>query len=214
MPASRDFHDYASKMRDHVLSGTDLEVDVRFIDMIADRRSRILDIGCGVGNAVNGLRARDHDTYGIDPSPDVLQVAADLFDRSWFRLMSAADITAENLADEGLPQSYDLILMSGNVPTFLTDVEDAFTRIEKALRPGGGLIIGTTTHTKGGPSDQDAACEATALRLEHRFGDWHLGKYCHDSPWSVSVFSQPEPRALHDGPDGMFSLPTEPRRGH
>ena len=66
---------YAAKMRGFCRCSTDLEVDVRFIDMIVDRESRVLDIGCGIGNAVNGLQARGHDAFGIDPSSEVFRVS-------------------------------------------------------------------------------------------------------------------------------------------
>lgn len=207
MPNSCDFHGYAAKMREQVVSGVDLAVDVRFVDMISDRGSRILDIGCGIGNAVGGLRARGHESYGIDPNPEVLDVAAEFYDDSWFRLISAADISAPKLADQKLPRSYDVVIMSGNVPAFLPDLSDAVKHIADILRSGGILVIGTTAHTRGGPRDQDAACVTADLRLEHRFGDWHLGEFDHDSPWSVSVFSRPGTRPKPDSPDGMFILP-------
>ena len=35
-------------MRQHIIDGTDLEVDARFVDMLAPRGSMILDIGCGM----------------------------------------------------------------------------------------------------------------------------------------------------------------------
>nr|WP_233198428.1 methionine biosynthesis protein MetW [Cryobacterium sp. Y50] len=34
--------------------------------MLAGRASTILDIGCGHGSAVNGLRARGHAAFGIE----------------------------------------------------------------------------------------------------------------------------------------------------
>ncbi len=91
MSAGRDYESYAAKMRQHVRAGTDMEVDVRFVDMMTKRRSRVLDIGCGIGNAVNGLRARGHEAYGIDPTPQVLEVAGEFYDPSWFRRMAAGD---------------------------------------------------------------------------------------------------------------------------
>ena len=116
MAEPRNSRAYAAKMREHVERGTDFEVDVRFIDMLVDRNSRILDVGSGIGNAVNGLRARGHDAYGVDPSSDVLGVAADLYDRSWFRPLSAAEISRAALDERDLPRNFDLVLMSGNVP--------------------------------------------------------------------------------------------------
>lgn len=209
MAESRNMSAYAAKMRGHMEKGTDLAVDVRFIDMLADRQSHILDVGCGVGNAVNGLRARGHGAYGIDPSSDALGVAADLYDQSWFRHLSASEISTTALGDHKLPQGYDLVLMSGNVPAFLPDLEDSLTRIGEVLRPGGTLVIGTTTHARGGPDDQDSACAAAGLRLQHRFGNWHLGEFTPDSPWSVSVFSRPGVGPKPNSPDGMFILATK-----
>lgn len=209
MAELRNMRDYVAKMREHVERGTDFEVDVRFIDMLVDRQSGILDVGSGIGNAVNGLRARGHDAYGIDPGSDLLRVAAELYDRSWFRHLSAAEISPTVLEAHDLPQSYDLVLMSGNVPAFLPELEDSFTRIGKILRPGGILVIGTSSHARGGPRDQDSACAAAGLRLQHRFGDWHLGEFDHDSPWSVSVFSRPGIGPKPDPPDGMFVLPVK-----
>ncbi len=48
-------------MRNLTTGGTDLEVDVRFMDMLSPRGARILDIGCGIGSAVKGLRRRGHE---------------------------------------------------------------------------------------------------------------------------------------------------------
>lgn len=206
MAELRNMRGYAAKMREHMERGTDLEVDVRFVDMLIDRQSGILDVGSGIGNAVNGLRARGHDAYGIDPSSEVLGVAAELYDRSWFRHLSAAEISTAVLEKHDLPQSYDLVLMSGNVPAFLPALEDSFTRIGEILRPGGILVIGTSSHANGGPTDQDSACAAAGLCLQHRFGDWHLGEFDQDSPWSVSVFSRPGIGPKPDSPDGMFIL--------
>ena len=209
MAELRHLRAYAAKMRDHVESGTDLEVDVRFIDMLADRQSRILDVGCGIGNAVNGLRTRGHDAYGVDPSSDVLEVAADLYNPSWFRDLSASDISPTTLDEHALPRSYDLILMSGNVPAFLPDLESSFARVLEILRPGGILVVGTSTQARGGPRDQESAYAAAGLRLQHRFGDWHLGDFGADSPWSVTVFSRPGIGPKPDSPDGKFILTAE-----
>lgn len=139
MGRGRNYGTYAAKMRDHVLAGTDLEVDVRFVDMMARRSARILDIGCGIGAAVMGLRSRGHSAYGVDPTPEVLEVAADLYQAAWFRRMAAAEISPAALALGGLPESYDVVLMSGNVPSFLAQDElaDTFGVVSGLLEPAG-----------------------------------------------------------------------------
>ncbi|MDN5585624.1 MAG: class I SAM-dependent methyltransferase [Brevibacterium sp.] len=208
MAESQNLRGYAAKMRRHVRSNSDLEADARFVDMLAPRGSTILDIGCGIGSAVNALRRRGHDAFGLDPSPEVLDVAIELHGAQWFRSIAAADLSQPVLTDRDLPSRYDLILMSGNVPAFLTKPELAstFQTTSKLLTPGGRLVIGTSARSPGGPKDQDAFAEGTSLALENRYCDWHLGRYDADSPWSVSVFTTPGRRRADEGPDGMFVL--------
>lgn len=211
MVHSTDLSDYAAKMRRLAHSSTDLEVDARFIDMIVPRKSTVLDIGCGIGSAVAALRRAEHRAFGIDPNPEVLQVARELFDSVWFRQLSATDLSPGTMPDHQLPKRFDLILMSGNVPAFLTRVElaRAFATADELLAPGGRLVVGTTTHRRGGPADLDHCSAGTSLGLEHRYGDWHLGEFDSDSPWSVSVYSALGTRRTADGPDGIHVLPPE-----
>lgn len=208
MNSGPDYDVYAGKMRGLVAAGTDMEVEVRFVDMIAGRSARILDVGCGIGNAVNGLRSRGHLAFGIDPTPAVLAVAEDLYDRAWFRRISAVDLTPDQLADSGLPTMYDVILMSGNVSAFLTSDELAETmmKISSLLAPGGALIIGTTTSVRGGPADQERASARTDLTLSQQFSDWHFGPFLDSSPWSVSVYLKSGTRPASGSPDGIFVL--------
>ncbi|MGO2051526.1 SAM-dependent methyltransferase [Arthrobacter sp. MYb229] len=208
MDTATDLNAYAAKMRALTEEGTDLEVDVRFVDMLSSRAATILDIGCGIGNAVHGLRFRGHNAYGIDPTEAVLQVAAELHDPAWFRPISATEISVDNLVRAELPVAYDAILLSGNVPAFLSPAEfsTCFALLGELLRPQGALILGTTSALRGGPKDQDEASKTTELLLTHRYADWHLNPFSDDSPWSVSVFARTETREFPQTPDGKFIL--------
>ncbi len=199
---------YAAKMRHLAVSGCDLEVDARFVDMLSPRGARILDLGCGIGSAVGALRNRGHIAYGVDPTGAVLYVARELFDPAWFRTMNAEGISAAALSEQDLPVTYDLVLLSGNVPAFLTPgaLFQAFTHVASLLNPGGLLIVGTSTHSKGGPAAQEAAAAGSGLTLTHRYSDWHLGLFSKESPWSVSVYSNAGSRRAAGGPDGIFVL--------
>lgn len=203
-----DYSSYAAKMRHLVQSGIDMEVDARFVDMICARGSHILDVGCGIGNAVGALRSRGHAAYGIDPTPAVIGVAFELYDPSWFRLIGALDIAASHLLRLGLPGSYDVILISGNVPAFLSGDElgEVFAHVATLLDPGGKLVVGTTTAVRGGPGDQDRAAASAGLMPAQRYADWHLGPFNDESPWSVSVFRAPGTQDPPTGPDGIFIL--------
>ncbi|MHA7272633.1 methyltransferase domain-containing protein [Arthrobacter sp. TMT4-20] len=208
MIPSADLDSYADKMRQLVGKGADLEVDARFIDMLAPRNSRILDIGCGIGSAVNALRQSGHEAYGIDPTSTVLDVAGDVFDRGWYRQLAVEELSDERLCVEGLPDRHEVILMSGNVPAFLSDeiLKDAFRKVSELLVDGGLFVVGTTVAARGGPKSQDAVAGLVGLRFLNRFSDWHLGSFDQDSAWSVSVYAKPGALNTAAGPDGIFIL--------
>ena len=199
---------YAAKMRQHIIRGTDLEVDARFVDMLARRGSTVLDIGCGHGSAVSGLRGRGHAAYGIDPTPEVLDIAFDNFDAEWFRELGVEGLSPQKLAELGIPNSYDVVLMAGNVPAFLSaeSLRHAFIQVRALLKPGGFFVVGTTSHLRGGPVDQDTAANIACLALTQRFSNWHMGLYSDDSPWTVSVFVAPGEPLRSETPDGIFIL--------
>lgn len=210
MTVSPDYSSYASKMRGMVDAGTDLEADARFIDMLLRPRARILDIGSGIGTTVNALRHRGHEAYGIDPSQAVLDVAADLFDPSWYRRLSANNLSEASLKEHVLPLEYECVLMTGNVPAFLDPIElqTVFDLAKRILVPAGHLVIGTSTRSRGGAEDQDKLMQSsTSLALRQRFSNWHLGPFNND-PWCVSVYTTPGTRAPAGGPDGIFVLPS------
>ena len=205
-----DYDSYAAKMRAQTLDGTDLEVAARFTDMLCRRNSRILDIGCGVGNTVNALRRLGHRGYGIDPTPQVLDVAAELFDGSWFRQLSANQLALGSLDEHDLPRTYDAILLTGNVPAFISrdELRGIFNLADQVLSVSGVLVVGTTRHANGGPEDQDELREGTSLQLVQRFADWHLAPYRSGSQWSVSVYARTGQRSGFESPDGIFILPS------
>lgn len=208
MDVSSDYVSYAAKMRGLVTAGVDLEADARFVDMLVQPRSRLLDLGCGVGSTVNALRRRGHQAYGIDPSQPVLDVAEDLFDPTWYRRLGAQHLSRTVLAASGLPVAFEGLLMAGNVPAFLKpdELHAAFESAAELLVPGGYLVTGTSTESRGGPWDQDEASRSSGLTLHQRFSDWHLEPFRRES-WCVSVYVAPGSRAVADGPDGIFVLP-------
>lgn len=208
MGTATDYVSYASKMRGLAVAGVDLEADARFVDMVSPRRAHVLDLGCGIGAAVNALRKRGHDAFGIDPSEHVLKVAADLFDSAWYRQSSAERLSPDVLKEHGLPSRYDCVLMAGNVPAFLPpcDLQAVFNTAVDILTAAGHLIIGTSTYARGGPQDQDSAAQSSGLILQGRYSTWHLDPFDKD-PWCVSVYAAPGTRVAPDGPDGQFILP-------
>ena len=209
MTTNAEYAGYADKMRRLIVEGADLEAEARFVDMLIGRRSSVLDIGCGHGSAVSGLRARGHSAFGIDPTRVVLDVALDNFDPTWFRELGVESLLARTLADLGIPLSYDAIMMTGNVPAFLSpgSLVRAFGSVSALLSPGGFFIVGTSSKPRGGPLDQDLAVNSTGLTLSNRFSDWHLGRFSReDSAWSVSVYTAPGKSLRPEAAEGIFIL--------
>lgn len=210
MSLSKDYDSYAAKMRDLTLTGTDLETAARFVDMLCPRGSRILDIGCGIGNSVNALRQRGHQAFGIDPTPEVLKVAAELFDERWFSQLTAGELSAETRETLDLPVSFEAILLAGNVPAFLSadEFQNLFELAQVLLSPSGVLVIGTTAKAKGGIPEQDELLAKSPLQQIGRFSDWHMAPFSSSAQWSVSVYARSQNRTGFKAPDGIFILPT------
>ena len=208
MSVQADYERYAAKMRQLVLAGVDMETEARFIDMLCNRNSRILDIGCGIGTTVSALRRKGHLAFGIDPTDAVLEIARELYKPGWYAKLSATELAKTALKDGGFPLRFEVILLSGNVPFFLTEAELAslLEMITSMLLPGGQLVIGTTTKVRGGPEDQDRHAQGIGLTLQQRYANWHLEKFVGDSAFSVSIFDSAGQKPPVPGPDGLFVL--------
>ena len=89
---------------------------------------RCLEIGVGTGRFAQAL----HITYGVDPSPGMLELAR------------KRNIVCVQAVAESLPfkeKSFDVILMV-TVDCFLTDLQQAFSEVYRTLKTDSKLILG------------------------------------------------------------------------
>ena len=113
--------------------------DTAFYRVLADElgAQRIIDLGCGTGVLTRLLATSDRQVTGVDPSPQMLDVARrNDHDRrvAWVEGTSAVLSTLDA----------DLALMTGNVAQiFLDDAEWTATLADlaRAVRPGGHLAF-------------------------------------------------------------------------
>lgn len=113
--------------------------DFRFYRILAAGAASVLDLGCGTGGFLHGVRDAGHAgrLVGIDPAPGMLGRALARRDVEW-RLGDASAIRADD--------RFDLVVMTGHAfQTVLTDdaVADLLARVRAALSPTGRFAFET-----------------------------------------------------------------------
>lgn len=95
-----------------------------------------LDIGCGPGVMVEGLRSRGHEVCGIDLAENMIRECRNRFGSNSgmrFETGKIEAIPAEN-------EEFDLIICMG-VVEYLPDDEIAIREMRRVLKPGGTVLI-------------------------------------------------------------------------
>jgi SAM-dependent methyltransferase len=106
---------------------------------------RVLDIGGGTGNHLQGLT--DHPLVSIDCAPECIDWLRQRFkSESNFSFMRG-DITDADIVRELGPASFDTVL-SSNVFEHILDDKAAFSNAAQLLRPGGALVLVLPAHSQ------------------------------------------------------------------
>jgi len=166
--------------------GEDLLGESRFVDVLAPRRARLLDAGCGPGRHGGHLARLGHQVVGVDIDPALIAAAReDHPEATWM----VADLATLDLPASGEPEPFDGALIAGNVMDFIGPghQSEAIRRVAAHLRVGGFLVIGCRVTRGFTPEDLDAALPSAGLRLEHRFATWDLAPWQADADFAVSV---------------------------
>ncbi|MEV4187957.1 class I SAM-dependent methyltransferase [Streptosporangium canum] len=129
---------YADQVRD-LLDQTPYER--AFLALFADLvkttgRGPVADVGCGSGRITAYLRELGMDTFGIDLSPAMIEVARRDHPGLRFEVGSMTDLELADASVAGLVAWYSLI----HVPD--DEIGAAFTHFRRVLRPGGPLLLG------------------------------------------------------------------------
>lgn len=95
----------------------------------------VADVGCGSGRITAYLRELGVDTFGIDLSPGMIEVARRDHPGLPFELGSMTDLDVADGSMAGLVAWYSLI----HVPD--DEISSVFTHFRRVLRPGGPLLL-------------------------------------------------------------------------
>ncbi|MFI9331496.1 class I SAM-dependent DNA methyltransferase [Kitasatospora sp. NPDC052868] len=129
---------YADQVRD-LLDQTPYERAA--LKLFADRVQTtgggpVADVGCGSGRITAHLRELGVDTFGIDLSPAMIEVARRDHPGLRFEVGSMTDLDLADASMAGLVAWYSLI----HVPD--DEIGPVFTHFRRVLRPGGPLLLG------------------------------------------------------------------------
>ncbi|MGK4585414.1 class I SAM-dependent DNA methyltransferase [Kitasatospora sp. HPMI-4] len=96
---------------------------------------RVADVGCGTGRITAYLRELGVDTFGIDLSPAMIEVARREHPGIRFEVGSMTDLDLTDASMAGLVAWYSLI----HVPD--DEIGSVFAHFRRVLRPGGPLLL-------------------------------------------------------------------------
>ncbi len=116
-----------------------LEIAADTIDAHLPREARVLDIGCGVGGAIEMLNSRGHDAYGLELSMGMAKYAYERNKRF------GTQIVVGDFEDYAFNNDFDGLMALAFIHLFPKErAEELMAGMHQTLKPGGVLLIGTT----------------------------------------------------------------------
>tara|TARA_X000000368_G_scaffold418834_1_gene420250 strand:+ start:1463 stop:2587 length:1125 start_codon:yes stop_codon:yes gene_type:complete len=134
---------YDSLMLDNTKNNYELKEIVRNTKM--DKKSHILDIGCGTGHHVNMLTKKGLDAIGIDSSIEMIKRAKKNFPKCKFY---NSDVMHGNQFGNG---EFTHCMMLFMTPYYIQDKKAAFHNVYSWLKPNGYMIIHLVNRDKFDP---------------------------------------------------------------
>jgi SAM-dependent methyltransferase len=105
----------------------------RIIESVALPGTRVLDVGCGLGDLVARLDAMGCRSVGIDVSPRTIERAK--------ARHPGADVRVVDIERDALPEGPFDVVVFADVVGHVDDVQRTFERVHRLLAPGGRVIV-------------------------------------------------------------------------
>ena len=180
---------YVDRFAREFADGSDLDGEARFIDVLAPRAARVLDGGCGTGRVTAALDRMGHRVIGADRDAGLIAVAIERYPGPPFLAADLLTLTPGSLQAAGGPNSFDIIVLAGNVMVYLAPGTEAavLSVLAGLLVPGGRFVTGFATDRDYTVAELDRDAAVVGLTVEHRFATWHLDPWTEDADWAVTV---------------------------
>jgi SAM-dependent methyltransferase len=175
---------YIQRFKDMAAEGRDLDGEARFVDAMAARRSRILDAGCGPGRVGGALHKLGHQVVGVDLDPALVAAAE--------RDHPGPEWRSGDLSQLDLPYRFDVVVVAGNVVTFLAPITrvPVLTRLKDHLCEGGRLVVGFGAFRDYEFDDFRTDVELAGLTIDLELATWDLRPFVAHSDFLVAVMSR------------------------
>jgi SAM-dependent methyltransferase len=180
---------YVNRFAREFADGTDLEGEARFADVLAPRRARVLDAGCGTGRIAGALHRMGHQVVGADRDAGLVAIAVERYPGPVFMAADLLTLDPRLLQAAGGPDAFDVIVVAGNVLVYLAPGTErrVLETLSGLLVAGGRLVAGFATDRDYRVDDFDRDAAAVGLSVEHRFATWHLDPWVDGADWAVTV---------------------------
>ncbi len=180
---------YIERFENMEAEGRDLGGEVRFVDAMVERGSRILDAGCGPGRVGGRLHELGHSVVGVDLDPVLIDAAATRYpEPTWV----VGDLADADLVNEPVGGNFDVVVSAGNVMRFLApNTRTAVLQnMGSCLASSGRLVVGFGSG--GGEYDNDdffADVARANLKVELNLSTWDLRPLTEESGFLVAVLT-------------------------
>jgi SAM-dependent methyltransferase len=177
---------YVKRFRRLASDGVDIVGEARTVDAMLDRRSRVLDAGCGPGRVGGHLHLAGHTVVGVDIDPVLIEAAEhDHPGPTWL----VGDLAVLDLAARGIPEPFDVVVSAGNVLPFAAPSTraDILRRFWEHLTPGGRAIIGFGTDRDYEVDTFREHAAAAGFHEDLLLSTWDLRPYAASSDFLVAI---------------------------
>ncbi|WP_454294805.1 class I SAM-dependent methyltransferase [Salana multivorans] len=176
---------YIERFRAMEREGADIVGEARLADAMIERGSRVLDAGCRPRLAGELFR-RGHDVVGVDVDPDLIEAARADHPGPGY---AVADLSELDLPALGIAEPFDLVVVAGNVLTFLAPGSEAevLRRLGAHLAPGGRIVAGFGLGRGYELALFEADVVAAGLQESLRLATWDVRPWTPGSDFVVSV---------------------------